>query len=57
MSLIERLQDYCLTPAMSGFEDEMVKKLSRDLKDLVHELTRGHAIVRGFTPMTIRILS
>ena len=22
MSLIERLEKYCLTPAMSGFEDE-----------------------------------
>jgi len=27
MSLIERLEKYCLTPAMAGFEDEMIKKL------------------------------
>jgi len=27
MSLVERLEKYCLTPAMSGFEDEMIKKL------------------------------
>lgn len=55
MSLIERLQDYCLTPAMSGFEDEMVKKLSRDLKDFVDELRvdiLGNVIatVRGSNP-------
>ena len=55
MSLIERLQDYCLTPAMSGFEDEMIKKLSRDLKDLVDELRvdiLGNVIatVRGSNP-------
>jgi len=38
MSLIERLEKYCLTPAMSGFEDEMIKKLKADLKDYVDEI-------------------
>lgn len=38
MSLIDRLEKYCLTPAMAGFEDEMIKKLSSDLKGLVDEM-------------------
>ena len=38
MSLIERLEKYCLTPAMSGFEDEMIKKLKADLEDYVDEI-------------------
>ena len=33
MSLIERLEKYCLTPAMAGFEEEMIKKnMERDPK-------------------------
>ena len=27
MTLISRLEKYCLTPAMAGFEDEMIKSL------------------------------
>ncbi len=38
MSLIERLEKYCLTPAMAGFEEEMIKKLKADLKDHVDEI-------------------
>ncbi len=38
MSLVERLEKYCLTPAMAGFEDEMIKKLKADLTDLVDEI-------------------
>lgn len=38
MSLIERLEKYCLTPAMAGFEEEMIKRLSSDLKGLVDEM-------------------
>jgi len=38
MSLIERLEKYCLTPAMSGFEDEMIKRIKEDLKDYVDEI-------------------
>jgi putative aminopeptidase FrvX len=38
MSLIERLEKYCLTPAMAGFEEEMIKKLKEDLKDHVDEI-------------------
>lgn len=38
MSLLERLEKYCLTPAMAGFEDEMIKKLKEDLKDSVDEI-------------------
>jgi len=38
MSLIERLEKYCLTPAMSGFEDEMIKKLKADLTEYVDEI-------------------
>ena len=38
MSYIERLEKYCLTPAMAGFEDEMIKKLKADLAPYVDEL-------------------
>lgn len=38
MSLIERLEQYCLTPAMSGFEDEMIKRLKVDLSEHVDEI-------------------
>ena len=38
MSLIERLEKYCLTPAMAGFEEEMIKKIKEDLKDHVDEI-------------------
>ena len=38
MSLVERLEKYCLTPAMSGFEDEMIKKLKEDLAAHVDEI-------------------
>ena len=38
MSLIECLEKYCLTPAMSGFEDEMIKRIKEDLKDYVDEI-------------------
>jgi putative aminopeptidase FrvX len=38
MSLLERLEKYCLTPAMAGFEDEMIEKLKEDLKDSVDEI-------------------
>jgi putative aminopeptidase FrvX len=38
MSLNERLEKYCLTPAMSGFEDEMIKKLKADLSGLVDQI-------------------
>lgn len=38
MSYIERLEKYCLTPAMAGFEDEMIKKLRDDLAPYVDEI-------------------
>lgn len=38
MSFIERLEKYCLTPAMAGFEDEMIKKLKTDLENFVDEI-------------------
>jgi putative aminopeptidase FrvX len=38
MSLISRLENYCLTPAMAGFEEEMIKKIKADLKDYVDEI-------------------
>jgi putative aminopeptidase FrvX len=38
MLLVERLQKYCLTPAMAGFEDEMIKVLKADLQDHVDEI-------------------
>ena len=38
MSYIERLEKYCLTPAMAGFEDEMIKKLKADLAPYVDEI-------------------
>jgi len=38
MSLIERLEKYCLTPAMAGFEEEMIKKIKEDLRDHVDEI-------------------
>ncbi len=38
MTLIERLEKYCLTPAMAGFEEEMIKNLKNDLKDYVDEI-------------------
>jgi putative aminopeptidase FrvX len=55
MSLIERLEKYCLTPAMAGFEDEMIKKLKVDLKDHVDEIrvdVLGNVIatIKGTTP-------
>jgi putative aminopeptidase FrvX len=55
MSLIESLEKYCLTPAMSGFEDEMIKKLKADLKDHVDEIrvdVLGNVIatIKGTSP-------
>ncbi|CAN2226234.1 FrvX Cellulase M and related proteins [Candidatus Nanopelagicaceae bacterium] len=55
MSLIERLEKYCLTPAMSGFEDEMIKKIKEDLKDYVDEIrvdVLGNVIatIKGTSP-------
>jgi putative aminopeptidase FrvX len=55
MSLIERLEKYCLTPAMAGFEDEMIKKLKADLKDHVDEIrvdVLGNVIatIKGTSP-------
>jgi len=47
MSLINRLEKYCLTPAMAGFEELMIKALSDDLRGLVDELrvdTLGNVI-------------
>ena len=38
MSLELRLERYCLTPAMSGFEDRMIKALQDDLREFVDEL-------------------
>lgn len=38
MSIIARLENYCLTPAMAGFEGEMIKKLKADLEDYVDEI-------------------
>ncbi|MEY2638138.1 MAG: hypothetical protein RLZZ194_628, partial [Actinomycetota bacterium] len=38
MKLIERLEKYCLTPAMAGFEDEMIKNLKADLNEYVDEV-------------------
>ncbi|MCX6441092.1 MAG: M42 family metallopeptidase [Actinobacteria bacterium] len=38
MSLAQRLEKYCLTPAMSGFEERMIKALQEDLRDHVDEL-------------------
>lgn len=38
MSYLERLERYCLTPAMAGFEDEMIKKLKADLAPYVDEI-------------------
>ena len=38
MSYIERLEKYCLTPAMAGFEEEMIKKLKADLAPYVDEI-------------------
>lgn len=55
MSLIERLEKYCLTPAMSGFEDEMIKKLKADLEGHVDEIrvdVLGNVIatIKGTSP-------
>lgn len=55
MSFIERLEKYCLTPAMAGFEDEMIKKLKTDLKDHVDEIrvdVLGNVIatIKGSSP-------
>ena len=55
MSLIERLEKYCLTPAMAGFEEEMIKKLKSDLKDHVDEIrvdVLGNVIatIKGTSP-------
>jgi putative aminopeptidase FrvX len=55
MSLIERLEKYCLTPAMAGFEEEMIKKLKADLKDHVDEIrvdVLGNVIatIKGTSP-------
>lgn len=38
MSLTNRLEKYCLTPAMAGFEEEMIKKIRDDLMDFVDEI-------------------
>lgn len=38
MSLELRLEKYCLTPAMSGFEDRMIKALQDDLREFVDEM-------------------
>ena len=38
MTLISRLEKYCLTPAMAGFEDEMIKSLKADLSEYADEV-------------------
>ena len=38
LNLEKRLEDYCLTPALAGFEEQMIKKLSLDLKPYADEL-------------------
>jgi putative aminopeptidase FrvX len=38
MSLVDRLEKYCLTPAMAGFEDEMIKLLKADLTPYADEI-------------------
>ncbi|MEY3107895.1 MAG: hypothetical protein RL730_246 [Actinomycetota bacterium] len=38
MSFVDRLERYCLTPAMAGFEDQMIKILKSDLTEFVDEL-------------------
>jgi putative aminopeptidase FrvX len=38
MNLVQRLEKYCLTPALAGFEDEMISNLKSDLQDSVDEL-------------------
>ena len=38
MLLIDRLEKYCLTPAISGFEDMMIKSLKADLAEFVDEI-------------------
>jgi putative aminopeptidase FrvX len=38
LNLEKRLEEYCLTPALAGFEEQMIKKLSADLKPFVDEL-------------------
>lgn len=47
MNLVERLEKYCLTPALAGFEDEMITNLKSDLSKFVDELrvdTLGNVI-------------
>lgn len=47
MNLLKRLENYCLTPAMAGFEDEMIAKLKSELSSLVDEVrvdTLGNVI-------------
>ncbi len=46
-TLIARLEKYCLTPAMSGFEEKMIKALSDDLRphvDFIRVDTLGNVI-------------
>lgn len=55
MPLIERLEKYCLTPAMAGFEDQMIKKLKADLQGHVDQIcvdVLGNVIatIRGTSP-------
>jgi putative aminopeptidase FrvX len=38
MNLIDRLEKYCLTPAMAGHEDGMIKNLKSDLSEFVDEV-------------------
>lgn len=38
MTLDLRLEKYCLTPAMAGFEDRMIKALQEDLREYVDEV-------------------
>lgn len=35
---VDRLEKYCLTPAMSGFEEKMIVALSKDLEGLVDSI-------------------
>lgn len=47
MSFLDRLERYCLTPAMSGFEEKMIAALSKDLEPYVDTLrvdTLGNVI-------------
>ena len=39
MKLVDYVEKYCLTPAISGHEDLMIKSLSDDLKQFADEVS------------------